>query len=530
MFWGYFFLYVAVICMIFNCLDIYITTSQTQRVQSNTKSVWEKWYHQLEKRPFTISFMIILIFWLPDIILKYPGILEPDSLDQILQYFHIPSGTVHALNLIDKNTYLNNFHPVVLTLIMGKCIELGRLLFHSDNSGLFLYICLRLLITITIMAYSIKYMIQKHLDHKWIWFVLAFFIIHPLFRHYSMLCEKDGIFGAFVLLFIIVWCDIICYPEASLKMKTLLLGVISIIGMICTRNNGAYNVIGSYLLLLILNRKIRKASVLLLITGVMFSFTLSNVIFPSFDIAPTSKREALSLPFQQTARYLKEYPNDVTDSEKEGISKILDYENLPNLYNPIHADEVKGTFKNESSNQELKNYFGIWLTMLFRHPDSYIAATINQTFGYYTPYGYSEIMDNYSAQWAQEVMAEANRSNFNFYYPEKLYVFRVLYEDIVKTIFSLPFLQIFRISGFYTWWAICLLFYFLKNKFFKGYLLLIPIATFWGICLLSPVNGSTYLRYMYPIIFTLPFITAFSLSYMEKGFSMQKNKDGQGLN
>ena len=368
------------------------------------------------------------------------------------------------------------------------------------------------------MAYSIKYMVQKHVTHKWVYFVMGFYIIHPLFRHYGMLCEKDGIFGTFVLLFMLVWYDIICYPETSLKKSTLLLGAVSIIGMICTRNNGVYHIIGSYLLLLILYRKVRKASLLFLITGIMCSFVLSDIIFPSLDIAPTSRREALSLPFQQTARYLKEYPNDVTNAEKEGISQILDYENLPNLYNPINADPVKVTFKNEASSQELMTYIKIWGSMLCRHPDSYIAAAINQTFGYYTPYGNSEIIDNYNAQWAQEMMTEANQLNFNFYYPKKLYRFRVLYEDIVKAIFSLPFLQIFRISGFYTWWAIGLLFFFLRNKFFKGYLFLIPSATFWGICLLSPVNGSIYLRYMYPIIFTLPFITAFSLSDMKKEF------------
>lgn len=148
MFLGYFSLYAAVICTIFDRLDKYLYAKpKIQQPFQNNKSVWVKLNHQLERKPFIVSFVIIFIFWLPDIILKYPGILEPDSLDQILQYFHIPSGTVYTLDLANKNTYLNNFHPVVLTLIIGKCIELGRLLFHSDNSGLFLYIGLRLIIS-----------------------------------------------------------------------------------------------------------------------------------------------------------------------------------------------------------------------------------------------------------------------------------------------------------------------------------------------------------------------------------------------
>lgn len=102
-------------------------------------------------------------------------------------------------------------------------------------------------------------------------------------------------------------------------------------------------------------------------------------------VEPGSVKEMLSVPFQQTARYLKEYPDDVTSKERKAINKILDYDKLAEIYQPERSDHVKDTYKDKKGG--LKRYFRqAWLPMFFKHPDAYFEATLENTYGYYYPF------------------------------------------------------------------------------------------------------------------------------------------------
>ena len=74
-------------------------------------------------------------------------------------------------------------------------------------------------------------------------------------------------------------------------------------------------------------------------------------------IASVGKQEALSVCFQQTARYVKYHGDEVTQEEEEAIKKVLNYKDIGNLYDPNLSDPVKKTFKTESTSEDLKNYF-----------------------------------------------------------------------------------------------------------------------------------------------------------------------------
>ena len=120
-------------------------------------------------------------------------------------------------------------------------------------------------------------------------------------------------------------------------------------------------------------------------------------------VADGSRKEMLSIPFQQTARYLKEYPDDVTESEENAIEKILDYGSLAENYNPEISDHVKDTFNNSATTQDMVNYFKAWVSMFLRHPDVYFQATFNNTYGYYYPF------HNCTALGAYQFISRENR-------------------------------------------------------------------------------------------------------------------------
>ena len=89
----------------------------------------------------------------------------------------------------------------------------------------------------------------------------------------------------------------------------------------------------------------------------------------------------LSIPFQQTARYVKYYGNDVSTEEEKVIRKVLDYDTIGKNYDPDLSDPVKNTYKQKD--EYLKDYFNIWFEMLKKHPTAYIQATLNGTYGYW---------------------------------------------------------------------------------------------------------------------------------------------------
>lgn len=118
----------------------------------------------------------------------------------------------------------------------------------------------------------------------------------------------------------------------------------------------------------------------------------TKVFMPAHDITPGSKREILSIPFQQTARFVQKHdglnsgvnptvkedgtiveaPCDglVTDEERAVIDRVLKYENLGRRYNPDKSDAVKNCFNEYASQEDIKAYFEVWAQMFKRIPSA----------------------------------------------------------------------------------------------------------------------------------------------------------------
>lgn len=58
---------------------------------------------------------------------------------------------------------------------------------------------------------------------------------------------------------------------------------------------------------------------------------LPKAILPMAGVKPGGKQEMLSIPFQQTARYVKYYGNDVSTEEEKVIRKVLDYDTIERI-------------------------------------------------------------------------------------------------------------------------------------------------------------------------------------------------------
>lgn len=84
---------------------------------------------------------------------------------------------------------------------------------------------------------------------------------------------------------------------------------------------------------------------------------------------------------------MRDYGYEISEEDAEIISRVLDYENLAEKYDPITSDPVKYTYHAETT-EDLTAYFGLWFRQLLKHPGNAVEATMNNAYGWFYQEGY----------------------------------------------------------------------------------------------------------------------------------------------
>lgn len=472
---------------IFNLLE-----SKKQILTKLNKFKKTKIYKTFDKHPFLFSLIFMLLCYLPYIISFYPAILSPDPSYQIKQYFKIPNKYSTYSVMLDPNVTITNHHPVIHTLLLGTCVKIGTLI-NNVNLGLFIYSIIQILTLTSTLAYTIKFLKNQNINNNYLLLMLLVYSLVPAFPFYSMSAVKDVIFTSLIILYITKLYELIKTDEITISniIKTFILMIL----IILFRNNGIHTLALSFPFLLLIKKtkKYKYKIITLIILFLGFNFTYNNIILPYFKITPTSIRETLSIPFQQTARYVKYHESEISDNEKEAIDKVLEYATLKERYKNEIADPVKNKYNKYTTNEELKDYFKVWFIELLKHPKTYIEATINNTYGYYYP-----IKTNWYIY--HKFDSRIVKDGFDYHY-NNLNTSRKILTTYGQTFQSIPILNIFVNIGINVWILIFMLSYLIYLKKYKEIIYLSPSFILILVCIASPVN--TYFRYAMPYVFAL---------------------------
>ncbi len=482
---GHFILFEFCICGLFRFLDskkIFFCNSNTRSEKDSLNG----------SKYFLFSFIIISLCWLPFLIIYLPGSVPHDGYQQINMAFGIVE--------------FSDNHPWAVTLFMGALMRIGRVV--SDNFGVFLVVIT--FYVLEALCYSIIcYKIRKWKAPRLFYIaVLLFFSVVPVFGAYAQALIKDGIFMAFVALFITLYteCCLSCLhiiPKIDIKKQMCFLFIVGFI--VClTRKNGIYMVLPADVLLCVFFDKGKKRVALLLSALLALSyFSVNEKIPAAIGIEPGSVKEMLSIPFQQTARYLKEYPDDITEEEAEAIEKVLRLD-VGERYFPEVSDPVKNTF--HSGEEDLAEYFKVWRTMFWRHPGVYLEATIHNAYGYYYPFYNFSRLQPYQFYIKGEPIATGD---FDIHYimPEKLRNWMANYAMIWR---NMPGLAQLLNPGFYSWVLLLICGYTVYSHRYKRMLLFVTPLLNIVIYIASPVNG--FLRYAMPLLACMPVLIFFCLA------------------
>ena len=452
-----------------------------------------KIYKFYDKHPFLFCFIVLIILWLPYIIAFYPVILSPDPSFQIKQFFGIPNKYSTYSVMIDPLVTITNHHPVIHTLLLGSCLKIGTVI-NNDNLGLFLYSIIQITILASVLSYTIKFLKSLGTSNKYLFIILLIYGLVPVFPIYSMSAVKDVIFGSLIILYIIALYKIVKSDE--LKPKFIIKFMLLLVLIVLFRNNGIHTILLSlpFLLFLKKGRKLRLKFLCMVIIIFGFNYSYNSIILPYFKITPTSVREKLSIPFQQTARYVKEHSNEVTSSEKDAIDKILGYDTLASRYNPELADPVKNEYNKYATNDDLKKYFSVWFDEFKKHPKTYIEATINNTYGYFYPLKTSWY---FHSNYDTRIVKDGFKYHFN-----SLDKTRSVLDAYGKAFPYIPILGLLINIAFNVWILLFMFMYFLYKKKYSSIIYLLPSIVLVFVCFASPAN--TYFRYALPFVFALP--------------------------
>lgn len=453
------------------------------------------------RKHFLLAAGLVALCWLPYFWAFYPGLSSPDTGMQIAWALHKPTPWLQYSPLRGPDIYATNHHPYLVTLLFGLFAKLGLAL-GDLSRGVALYCALQLLLTALVMTAAWYYLRRLGLSERAFRGGLAFTALFPLFPLYAITMLKDSLFSLACLGFSLLLFETARTRGEALRRRSFLLLLSAAALLVAlTKNQGVYFVAAAGICALACCRPRLRAAAALLIPVLLFQAVWIQILLPAWNVAPGGKQEVLGLLFQQTARYVSTYPEEVTEEEAEAIRAVLDYDRLPELYEPRLADPVKFTFRQDASPDQLSAYYHAWSQMLRKHPAVYAEALLNNIYGGFfvrheTALSYTDFDNRETAPYPELCVTPPPRQRAA---GDAARVLLVAAQHV-------PGAGLLFCVGFYPWAVLFVFLDVLRRRQYPQLLAQLPAILSVAVLAAAPVSGSY--RYAMPMIYMLPFLLA----------------------
>lgn len=315
-------------------------------------------------------FIIMMISWIAFWTIFWPGIFSYD----------VPSQLTEAVT----GNY-TNWHPIIHTLFLYKCMIIGKDFLHSCDMGCAIYVLIQLLIMASICAYTMKILAKN----KFSWLIRAFafcsFVISPIHLFFVISTTKDVLFAGSILLFVTLLIDFVCNQETFFNsIRNNILLFISVSGALVFRTNGIFIYIIALPFLLIALKSVSAKIKMFLISAIPVGIYLWFVFygFAMLNIGPTRPEEVISVPMQQIARTILYHKDELPQEDVDAFYEVF-ADDVLDRYCHFNVDYLKfNTYRNWqdrlfNTEMYLKNkdkYKKIWLKTACSYPGEYLKA------------------------------------------------------------------------------------------------------------------------------------------------------------
>lgn len=489
-----------------------------------------------DRHPFAAPALVLALCWLPVLVGYAPALFMWDTNTQILQWFGLPNHISSSVDLLDPSVLLTQHHPPLHTALVGLCVQAGISLAGSENLGIFIYAVLQWIVDILAISWAFRIAQIVGTPRAPRFVALGFIALVPAYSNYSVLVTKDVLFASALLLFAIelvylVFCAASFDGRIAFSRRHAVLLVAGALGTALLRSGMVVAVAGGALAATLLlwrmqrrlareglrpvsARSLLRIPLIALALVIAVNLLLARVVYPALAITPSSKREALSIPMQQVARFMRDRPDAVQPEDLRAIDRVLDAPSLARLYDPSKSDPVKATYKEQASSDDLSAFWQTWARLFARDPGCFISATAANYYGYFYP---AHAMSwSYTSYFSSLVMANTETnliysdiaSYFSFHQLDHPFVraldglcsgYRLLFQ-------RLPFLTLTLQAALYDWALVLLTAYAVRRRRSHPAVFLVPAWIVLLIALVGPCNATTYFRYAYPVALLVPFL------------------------
>ena len=360
-------LFTGMVCLLWRLLDSSVKRRPKgeRRISQIITAVAEK----IGGYADILSFLFLLLCWLPVFLAVYPGFFVYDAQDEYIQV---------------ATRVFSTHHPLVHVLLLGGMICGVHKLTDSYNLGIACYMVFQMVLAAGIFTFLFSYLRKKGVTRVLRLIGIVWLGLFPTVVMFTLCSAKDALFTLALLLLLV--CLLEMGTEAAFfeSKGWQSLFVVSGMGMMLLRNNGFYAFLVMIPVLLFLQKKRRGRLLFLAVCAVAGCMLVNGGLKAALHADDSEYQELLTVPIQQLARTYKYAPEVFSEEDREVLYEILDEEAL-SLYTPRLSDPVKYRFSNEAFARDKGKYAKLWLRAGWKKPLIYLNAWWMTSYGFWYP-------------------------------------------------------------------------------------------------------------------------------------------------
>ena len=486
------------------------------------RSVWQVWL---------FYGLLIFLCWLPVFLAYYPSVFAYDAEGQLYQ---VLAG--------DYSTH----HPLLHTLFLGAFFRLGIAL-GSCSVGMVVHSVVQMALMAGAFGWALSFLYQRRIS-VWVRVLLfLYFALFPANPVLAMSTTKDVLFAALTLLYTLCFYRMVCRQDGVLLQSAeagkremavcVVLGVL----MLLFRNNAVYAfLISAPVICMGLGQRKRReeggakgteerngsrargagtgewnawsgraaqraylcvALITLALYGVC-AFSLKAVTHAQNG----SPREMLSVPLQQMARTRVRAEEKIDPALRQELEKYIPSEWIFAAYDPHLADPVKNR---AVIHDDPAGLIRTWIRLGLEHPAVYIDAFLDNSLGLWYLWDTSHAqVYGIGTESGFGYLSTDNRTmpaGFEVKEHSLLPSLRAFMESIVSdnAYSRIPVLRLLFAPALY-WWLLYL--YLVTALYRRRYRETLPAVFPAAYCLTLLLSPTVLVRYIYPLMVTIPVI------------------------
>ena len=514
-----------IICVVLSYVAFYYACdSSFESKKTETKSL---------KSSLIYYSLFIFLCWIPYIVLRYPGIVHLDAIEQIIEIFY-PKLTWYPDQIPeydpDSGVILLNHHPILTTLVFAIFYKLGLVL-GNVCIGLFAYTIIQAACLAFTFGLCLVYLQYCGINNILITVFCLFLALFPLNGLNATIIVKDNLFFICLILIQIGLVELLRNETAFLidKRKCVAFGILMVF-LSLTRHNGLYICIALMVIFFIVYHKKGRLLQITSSAAVVIVLIMNSLLFPAFGVISGSSLEAFSIPLQQMGRYIHEHVNDISSEDRIVIEECVkpdwDLERIAVSYQPYLSDGVKNGFKTNISSKEKQDLARIWAKWFVDDKKCFVVAAVNMIYPAFKTFSGEQGVEPDKSIITTKVVDEKNKAEFNarLHHAEKdvgvdrenmrFFQLSLVIDDIIieKLMTTWGIRALFQMD-FYVWLMFAVLSVLIIKRQYKSIIILSAVGINFLITLLGPIM---YMRYFYPIACCLPLMISHALLLEEK--------------